>query len=56
MTETPSTPPAQPEPSGQPAIDVQRLADKVYDLLLADVRAGRARGASALIAQRNGEG
>jgi hypothetical protein len=27
-----------------PAIDVQHLADKVYALLLAEVRLGRARG------------
>jgi hypothetical protein len=45
-------------PGGQnPAgINVQQLADKVYDLLLADARLGRARGDSPLIAQRNGEG
>ena len=53
---------AAPAPGGQnPAggaagINVQQLADKVYDLLLADARLGRARGDSPLLAQRNGEG
>jgi hypothetical protein len=37
-------------------VDVQLLANKVYDLLLADARLGRARGDSPLIAQRSGEG
>jgi hypothetical protein len=41
---------------GQPGINVQKLADKVYDLLLADARLGRARGDSPMTAQRNGEG
>jgi hypothetical protein len=35
---------------------MQKLADKVYLLLLADARLGRARADSPLIAQRNGEG
>jgi hypothetical protein len=41
---------------GQAGINVQQLADKVYALLLADARLGRARGDSPLIAKRNGEG
>ena len=40
--------PAPPESAGgaaaQAAIDVERLADRVYHLLLAEVRLGRARG------------
>jgi hypothetical protein len=39
-----------------PGVHVQQLANKVYDLLLAEARLGRARGDSPLIAQRNGEG
>ncbi len=63
MTDSPVTPaPASgsvPGGQDQPAdagINIQQLADKVYDLLLADARLGRARGDSPLIAQRNGEG
>jgi hypothetical protein len=49
---------ATPPPGGheQPGINVVQLADKVYALLLADARLGRARVDSPLIAQRNGEG
>jgi len=55
---TPSGSAAGHGPGGelQPGINVQQLADKVYDLLLADARLGRARGDSPLIAQRLGEG
>jgi hypothetical protein len=62
MTETPASPgsdhAAGHAPGGQPqpGVDVQQLADKVYDLLLAEARLGRARGDSPLIAQRKGEG
>jgi len=64
MTETPPVSSSESgdasghAPGGQlqPGINVQQLADKVYDLLLADARLGRARGDSPLIAQRNGEG
>jgi hypothetical protein len=49
-------PGGQDESAGLAGINVQLLADKVYDLLLADARLGRARGDSPLIAQRNGEG
>ncbi|MBV9327026.1 MAG: hypothetical protein JO352_25000 [Chloroflexi bacterium] len=64
MTETPHTPAttsgndAGQAPGGQlqPGVNVQQLADKVYALLLADARLGRARGDSPLIAQRLGEG
>jgi hypothetical protein len=37
-------------------IDIHKLADKVYDLLLADARLGRARSDSPLVSQRRGEG
>jgi hypothetical protein len=40
----------------QPAVNVQKLAEKVYDLLLADARLGRARGDSLLRPQRTVEG
>ena len=45
-------------PAGQDGtgVDMQLLADKVYKLLLADARSGRARGDSPLVAQRAGEG
>ena len=49
-------PGGQSQSPGQPNINVQQLADKVYALLLADARLGRARGDSPLIAQRQGEG
>jgi hypothetical protein len=39
-----------------PQVDVQKLADKVYQLLLADARLGRARGDSPLVPQRTREG
>jgi hypothetical protein len=42
--------------AGPHPIDVQRLADKVYNLLLADARVARARGDSPLVHQRHGEG
>lgn len=38
---TPTT--GQGSAAGQPAIDVEKLADKVYALLLAETRVGRAR-------------
>jgi hypothetical protein len=61
MTETP--PPASATTSvssgqGQAAphgINVEHLADKVYQLLLADARLGRARTDSPLQSRRNGE-
>jgi hypothetical protein len=64
VTDTPSSGPGGPgdvaghAPGGQvqPGVNVQQLADKVYDLLLADARLGRARGDTPLIAQRDGEG
>jgi hypothetical protein len=64
MTETPpaaasgSSEATGHAPGGQlqAGIDAQQLADKVYALLRADARLGRARGDSPLIAQRNGEG
>lgn len=37
-------PPAGP-PANPPPVDVERLADRVYRLLLADLRLERARGA-----------
>jgi hypothetical protein len=49
----PSTPTADAAP---PSINVQKLADKVYQLLLADARIGRARGDSPLVHERRGEG
>ena len=61
MSETPTvgsaprTADAAQTDGGAPKIDVQKLADKVYDLLLADARLGRARGDSPLVA-RHGEG
>jgi hypothetical protein len=40
-----ATPPqASAEQPDANAIDIQRLAEKVYQLMLADVRLGRARG------------
>jgi hypothetical protein len=66
VTETPSPTHTSASPGGEvshplgggapPGVDVQQLANKVYDLLLAEARLGRARGDSPLIAQRNGEG
>jgi len=47
---------AQLAPAGAHQVDVQRLAEKVYNLLLADARLGRARGDSPLVRRRNGEG
>ncbi len=59
MAETPvGTPAGTPGAAeGAPGIDVQRLADKVYDLLLADTRLARARGDASLEigARRSGE-
>ena len=49
-------PGGQDQSAGQAGINVQQLADKVYDLLFADARMGRARGDSPLTVQRNGEG
>jgi len=43
-------------PAGAPNIDVQLLAEKVYNLLLADVRLGRARGSSPVAPRRDKEG
>jgi hypothetical protein len=40
---TPDRPAEQPRPT---AIDPQKLADKVYRLMLADIRLERARGMS----------
>jgi hypothetical protein len=37
-------------------VDLEKLAEKVYQLLLADTRLGRARGDSPLLPQRKGEG
>lgn len=44
----PNKPPAerQPAPSAPAPIDVQALAEKVYQLMLADLRLERARGAA----------
>ena len=42
--------------AGAPQVDVEKLAEKVYQLLLADARLGRARGDSPLIPQRKAEG
>jgi hypothetical protein len=62
MTETPTVgapaPPANIAPSEGAAqsVDVQILANKVYDLLLADARLGRARSDSPLISRRQSEG
>ena len=39
-----------------PQVDVQKLAEKVYQLLLADARLARARADSPLVPRRNGEG
>lgn len=39
-----------------PHVDLEKLADRVYQLLLADVRLGRARGESPLLPSRMGEG
>ncbi len=39
--------PAGQAPGGHSALDVQRLADKVYALLVAEARAGHARTESA---------
>jgi hypothetical protein len=44
------------QPGAPPAVDVQQLADKVYALLLADVRLGRARGDVFNAPRRNGRG
>jgi hypothetical protein len=62
MTETPTVGAAPPAADAanadgaHAAIDVQVLAGKVYDLLLADARLGRARSDSPLVSQRRGEG
>jgi hypothetical protein len=60
MSETPiagaAPPPTDAADAGAHQIDVQQLADKVYDLLLADARLGRARSDSPLVSQRRGEG
>lgn len=41
-------PPAAPAPaSPAPELDVERLVEKVYRLMLADVRLERARGAAS---------
>jgi hypothetical protein len=40
---TPSAPGGQPSPAA-PAVDVQRLAERVYRLLQAEVRLSTARG------------
>jgi hypothetical protein len=45
---------AQAQP-GAPKIDVQKLADRVYQLMLADARLGRARGDSPQVPTRMGE-
>jgi hypothetical protein len=42
-------------PGGHSAIDVQRLAEKVYALLLADARLGHARTESAAAPRRSAE-
>jgi hypothetical protein len=42
--------------AGGHGVNVQHLADKVYQLLLADVRLGRARGDSPMPPSRKGEG
>jgi hypothetical protein len=39
-------PPAGERAPGPPAVDIQRLADRVYRLLQADVRLASARGQS----------
>jgi hypothetical protein len=61
MSETPSVAAAPPADAAQAdggaqKIDVQKLADKVYDLLLTDARLGRARSDSPLVERRQGEG
>jgi hypothetical protein len=53
---TPSGETAAGGQGGQANLNLQQLADKVYHLLLADARLGRARGDSPLFAQRKGEG
>jgi hypothetical protein len=56
------TPPSGPgggsagTPAGGASIDVQALAEKVYNLLLADARLSRARGSSVESPRRHGEG
>jgi len=40
---------------GQSAVDVQRLADKVYALMVAEARVGHARTESATAPKRNVE-
>jgi hypothetical protein len=47
---------AQTDGETHGGIDLQVLANKVYDLLLADARLGRARSDSPLISRRHGEG
>lgn len=42
----PATPGAQPA-TPAPPVDVRKLAEKVYQLMLADLRLERARGAPA---------
>jgi hypothetical protein len=62
MTETPTVgAPARPANTAQTdiaaqGVDLQTLANKVYDLLLADARLGRARSDSPLISRRQSEG
>jgi hypothetical protein len=64
MTDTPPTPTTAsageathgPGGQNQAGVNVQQLAEKVYELMLADARLGRARGDWALIAQRTTEG
>lgn len=56
MAEAPVPPTtAAPLPAARP-VDVQKLADKVYQLLFNDARVGRARVDSPLVPQRHGEG
>lgn len=45
-----------PQPNAPHQVDVQKLAEKVYKLLLKDARLGRARVDSLPVPQRLGEG
>jgi len=54
-TEAASAAPAH-EAAAPADVNVQQLAEKVYNLLLADARLSRARGDSLPVRRRNGEG
>lgn len=42
--------------AGTPPVDVRKLAERVYQLLMADARLSRSRGDVPLPAARTGEG